>query len=327
MMARDSLPTAALKFSAFAWLMIWYGCAPPEDASPRRVIEGSRIWNARQEVNTKDSSPECVMNFAVGPWQSPEIMERSYQPLLGYLSQKLHCKFVLNVSPDYPTLRRDLRDGNTQIVDFDAGTYAEALQTMSSGMKYVATVSKQSGGENRDYYNGYLFSRRDSGIKSLEQIRGKNVGFVDRSSSSGYKYPLANLLKQNIDPKTFFNRTFFLGSHDKVTDAVAAGNIDAGATWDGNFRLAVEKHGDIFHIIEKTPPIPFDAWVTSKTISDDFIEKLRHVLVNLPANAKNSSGQSVYGDHFPFTGFVGSRNALPRTDLVNINATGINPGC
>ena len=138
--------------------MIWYGCAPPEDASPRRVIEGSRIWNARQEVNTKDSSPECVMNFAVGPWQSPEIMERSYQPILSYLSQKLHCKFVLNVSPDYPTLRRDLQDGNTQIADFGPGTYAEALQTMASDMKYVVTVSKQSGGEDRDYYSGFLVS-------------------------------------------------------------------------------------------------------------------------------------------------------------------------
>ena len=57
-------------------------------------------------------------------------------------------------------------------------------------------------------------------------------------------------------------------------------------------------------MIQKTPPILFDAWVAGKGVPDAFIGELRRVLVNLSIGNDDSSPQSMVGEHSPFTGFV-----------------------
>jgi phosphonate transport system substrate-binding protein len=54
-----------------------------------------------------------------------------------------------------------------------------------------------------------------------------------------------------IDYATYFSSYFFLGSHPRVTDALVAGSIDAGATWDFNLEEARRKHGDVFRVLHE----------------------------------------------------------------------------
>jgi phosphonate transport system substrate-binding protein len=57
-------------------------------------------------------------------------------------------------------------------------------------------------------YTSRIYVRKESGITTLEGLRGKTIAFVDPSSTSGYVYPMVMLIQQGLvkdrDPKTFF---------------------------------------------------------------------------------------------------------------------------
>jgi len=80
-------------------------------------------------------------------------------------------------------------------------------------------------------YRSQIIVRADSGINSIEQLRGKKFAFVDPASASGFLFPNALLAQQGIDYKAFFSDTIFAGGHDKVIIAVYNKQVDGGASF------------------------------------------------------------------------------------------------
>jgi phosphonate transport system substrate-binding protein len=66
-----------------------------------------------------------------------------------------------------------------------------------------------------------------------------------------------------------------------VTDALAAGSLDAGATWDFNLAEARKKHGDIFKIIREER-IPNLAIATHPSLGDARRKALKEALLAAP---------------------------------------------
>ena len=96
-------------------------------------------------------------------------------------------------------------------------------------------------------YAGLVIALRSrTELATLQDLEGRAFGFVDRDSSSGFVVPNALLHASGIEYATFFAPHVFLGSHPRLTDALVAGSIDAGATWDFNLEAARRKHGDLF---------------------------------------------------------------------------------
>ena len=281
----------------------------------KTTLNGTIYWSSRPEDRGVSLKPApgnkeipkgdgCHLDLGIGPWQSPELMVKAYQPLLDYLSHVLECTFLLHISPDYNTLKSDLRDNNVQVALLAPNTYSAALEEYPTSMRYIATGVKEVNGEKLDSYHGYIFALKSSGIFQLADLKGSTFGFVEKGSTSGYSYPMAILLKQKISPRSFFKRTLFLGTHNKVTDAVINGTVDAGAAWDSIYHIAVHKHGDIFHLIEKTDPIPYDPWVVNTTVSKKFAEAMQTALVGITLKTRSPQGALVLGDHTPFSGYV-----------------------
>ncbi|MBI2893267.1 MAG: phosphate/phosphite/phosphonate ABC transporter substrate-binding protein [Deltaproteobacteria bacterium] len=86
----------------------------------------------------------------------------------------------------------------------------------------------------RSYYS-VLFTRADSPIRELDQLRGRRVAWVDSMSASGYLFPLAGLIAAGVPEESLASSTFE-GSHTRVVQAVIGDRADAGATfctWQG----------------------------------------------------------------------------------------------
>ena len=103
-------------------------------------------------------------------------------------------------------------------------------------------------------YYSVMVARKDSGITSLEDMKGKHLGFADPNSTSGYLIPsveLPELYDVKIDD--YFSKTSFNGGHENNVLAVMNGDVDAGVTWvsgvgewdegytSGNLRKMVDK--------------------------------------------------------------------------------------
>jgi ABC-type phosphate/phosphonate transport system substrate-binding protein len=84
-----------------------------------------------------------------------------------------------------------------------------------------------------------------------------------------------------MDPDRIFSQVNFLGNHDNVIEAVLAGEIDAGATYNEAMDTAKMKGLDIsrIEIISKTEDIPKDVLAARKDLDVEIIRRLKDAFV------------------------------------------------
>src|SRR3546814_839293 len=87
----------------------------------------------------------------------------------------------------------------------------------------------------RTYYKSCISTRSDSGIETLQDIKGNDFAFVSPTSTSGGVAPTYYLLKNGIDPDKDFNRKIFAGKHDAAFLAVKNKKVDAASVGDFYF--------------------------------------------------------------------------------------------
>lgn len=80
-------------------------------------------------------------------------------------------------------------------------------------------------------FSAVLFAPRGSSIRSVEDLRGRRVAWVDRQSAAGYLVVRAHLAEIGVDPNALFSQEIFCGTHPRVVYAVASGEADVGATY------------------------------------------------------------------------------------------------
>jgi len=140
---------------------------------------------------------------------------------------------------------------------------------------FVIAETKKSG---RTFYHSQIITLKSSGIKTMDDLKGKNFAFVDPASTSGYAFPLAGLLKAGIEPKRDFKNVIFTGAHDANAVAVANGKVDAATIADRIFDAAVKKglikEQDV-QVVWRSQPIPESPMVWRKDLPDDLKAKVK----------------------------------------------------
>ena len=82
-------------------------------------------------------------------------------------------------------------------------------------------------------YHGVIITRKDSGIKNMEEAKGKVWAFTDPNSTSGTLVPTVYFYKvMKIDPEKYFSKVIYSGSHEASIMAVKAGKVDIASTND-----------------------------------------------------------------------------------------------
>ncbi len=89
---------------------------------------------------------------------------------------------------------------------------------------------KAMAGQLVSFYKPEFFTRADTGIKTLQDLKGHTFCFTTAGSTSGGVWPRAVLLKLGINPDTDMQSTF-AGGHDKAAIAVYNGDCDAGVAF------------------------------------------------------------------------------------------------
>ena len=151
---------------------------------------------------------------------------------------------------DYAGTMESFAGGNLDYTWFGASGYAGLyLQNPDAG-EPIMTRMQPTG--DTGYYS-VMVTLADSGIETLEDMKGKDLGFADPNSTSGFLIPSIELVDQVGDLGEFFASTEFQGGHENGVLAVLNGDIDAAVTWvsgvgaweegytSGNLRKMVDK--------------------------------------------------------------------------------------
>lgn len=116
----------------------------------------------------------------------------------------------------------------------------------------IATMVNSLANNPLDQFGGVLFTKKESGIRELNDIRGKRYITVKFSSFGGGQMAWRLLLDHNIDPQKETAAFLEAGTHDLVVRAVQSGTADVGTVRTDTLER-MQKEGKIdmdkFHII------------------------------------------------------------------------------
>ncbi|WP_418147189.1 putative selenate ABC transporter substrate-binding protein [Variovorax paradoxus] len=172
------------------------------------------------------------------PDESPTELARKSAPLAAYLERKLGVKVEFTPVTDYAAAVEALANKQVDLAWLGGFTFVQASHR--SGGKVVPLVQRE---EDEKFRSVFITTNPD--IRSLADLKGRNLSFGSQSSTSGHLMPRSFLLAAGIDPDRDLKRVAYSGAHDATVAAVASGKVDAGAlnisVWD---KLVADKKVD-----------------------------------------------------------------------------------
>lgn len=214
--------------------------------------------------------------FGVNPFVEPDRIRKTYVPILERVCASVGLKCRTLIVRSYDALSESVEKGIIDVGWFSPFAYVNAHEKCGANVLVTPQV------QGRCSYNGYVVARKDGRVRSLNDLKGKSFAYVDEKSASGYLYA-RDMMKQNhMDPDTIFEKVVFVGNHNNVVNAVLAGEVDAGATYDEVYNQARADglFADELIIVARTEEIPKDALAARKDMPAALAEKLSSAFVD-----------------------------------------------
>jgi phosphonate transport system substrate-binding protein len=164
-----------------------------------------------------------VFRVTTIPEEAATEQVRKFTPIATYLEKKLGMKVEFTPVSDYPAAVEALVNKKVDMVWFGGFTHVQAQ--IRSGGKIVPIAQR----EEDTKFQSVFIAKTDSGIKTLADLKGKQISFGSQSSTSGHLMPRHFLLQAKIDPDKDFKRVAYSGAHDATIASVVSGKVEAAA--------------------------------------------------------------------------------------------------
>jgi phosphonate transport system substrate-binding protein len=225
------------------------------------------------------------LHLVLTPSQKPTDLMATGEEFGQVLGKLVGVPVRVTVASDYAAVIEALRNRTADLAFVHPGGYVLASREAK------ATIVAKNLWHGKSSFTSRIYVRRDAGIKTVEDLRGKTIAFVDPASSSGYIYPMVLLIKRglvtNRDPKTFFKEVVFSGAHDASMRALLNGHVDAIASFDmareQYLKDAAERERLIF--VAETEPIPEAGIAARDGLDPATFAKVRAALLQIRAPA------------------------------------------
>ncbi|GCE31009.1 hypothetical protein KDA_64930 [Dictyobacter alpinus] len=184
--------------------------------------------------NEKWKPQQLILATEPGAALNVSQPEQAVAQLEHYLSDAVDAEVHVILSENYQDILARMQAGTIDIARL--GPYAFALAQARFGARALVNSIDIASIENVPSipYRSLIFTRADSGITHLVQLKGQTFGFVDPQSASGYLVATFLLQQAGLDAKTDLKGTF-LFSHQSVAEAVSKGDVVAGAIAEEEF--------------------------------------------------------------------------------------------
>ena len=206
-------------------------------------------------------------------------MER-YRHLAAYLSDQLGVNVKLTIMSRYGEVIKRFKT-----LQLDGAFLTSYTATLAIKELHLEPVVNPVNLNGESTSQGYIFVRKDSGIHSINDMRGKNIVFVDPATVEGYLFSMAFMVKHGItDITRFFNRLYFSGSHASAIFTVLDGRADIGSAKNTVYNQLVKNDPSIqqeLSIIAQSPKVPEITLCIRQEINRDLREKLAIVLLHM----------------------------------------------
>lgn len=251
-----------------------------------------------------DAYKPRVLRMGFVPSENVQEVMRNAQPIVTMMRKELGMDVVPFVATDYTGVIEAMRAGRLDVAFFAPGAYM--LAEKQAQAKVILKVVR----EGKPYFYSAIIAHKDTGIRSLKDLKGKTVAFVDPASLSGSLYPRMMLLNEGINPERDFKRVIYAGGHDATVLAVLNRQVDAGATFANDntgrygawheFLKDPKKIAQI-RVVAYSKPMPSDNFAVSKDLDPAIVNRVKTALLKI---SSNPAGRAQLKKIYHIDGFV-----------------------
>ncbi|MDO3408709.1 phosphate/phosphite/phosphonate ABC transporter substrate-binding protein [Saccharibacillus sp. CPCC 101409] len=251
---------------------------------------------------------ELTVQFV--PSQNAGTLEAKAKPLEKLLGDKLGIPVKVSVSPNYNTIIEAMSAKQVDVGFLPPNAYVLAHDVRKSAdlllqaQRYgLNDETGENTDEKVDFYKSMIIVKKDSGINTLQDLKGKKMGWQDVTSSAGYVFPAAAMIKEGMDPATDVQGVTLKG-HDQAVLALLNGQVDAVAVFQ-DARNTVK--GDVPDVFDKTKVLYFTDKIPNDTISvrsdmtQEWKDKIADAFIAL---GEDPEGQKIINDVYTHVGYV-----------------------
>ena len=209
---------------------------------------------------------------------------------------------------DYDGVIQGLLGGTIDMAWLGASAYAKIYLTDPKAVDVELT--KQNLNDSTGYYS-IGFARKDSGIATLEDAKGKSFAFAEPNSTSGYLVPAAEMTAKYGPLDAYFSEVKMSGGHEQTIVGVNNGDFAAGVSWadgvgnwedgyaSGAFRKAADAGlVDMNNLVEiwRSALIPEGPMVVRAALPADVKEKVTKITADMWETDKTCAYGIAAGD-------------------------------
>ncbi|MDD5773046.1 MAG: phosphate/phosphite/phosphonate ABC transporter substrate-binding protein [bacterium] len=205
---------------------------------------------------------------------------KRYKYITDYLSKHLGLDVRAEVLSNYGKIC-DVFLNN----EVDAGFFGSFSYVLTRAQTNIIPIARPVELDGTSTYTGYIFVRKDSGIKSAKDMKDKVLALVSRATTAGYIFQLDYFQKNGIkDMEKYLSKIYFAGSHDAAAWSVYTGEADIGGCKNHIFNELCKKNPDFKNnmvILEESVQVPSNGIAVRADIDPDLQKRLKDLLLNL----------------------------------------------
>ncbi|MCY9806029.1 phosphate/phosphite/phosphonate ABC transporter substrate-binding protein [Lentilactobacillus senioris] len=249
------------------------------------------------------------------PSSNAGTIEAKAKPLEGLLKKELGIPVKVAVSTDYNTIVEAMGSKKVDVGYLPPDAYVLAhkqynAKVLLQAQRYgVKEPNDQSTGKLVDYYRSQILVRKDSGIKDIQDLKGKTIATQDTTSTAGWIYPAVEMLNHGVNINKDGIKTVQVKGHDQGVLSVYNKNTDAAFVFQGA-RLLVQ--GDEPDVMKKVVPIyttgkiPNDTITVRGDMSSKWQKKISKAFKDI---AKTKKGHQIISSVYSHEGYVDSKDS------------------
>lgn len=221
--------------------------------------------------NKKDWKDPRTLVFTYTPVEDPAVYKDAFSDFQKYLEEATGKRVVYYTVQSNAAEVEAMRSGRLHIAGFSTGPTGFGVNLAG----YVP-IAVKGDAESFQGYNLIVVTRKDSGIKTLEDIKGKRIAHTSASSNSGNLAPRAIFPQHGIVPDQDYT-VVYSGKHDQSILGVVHGDYDAApVASDVYYRMvgAGRVNADDINIIFTSPKFPTSSFGYANNLHPDLVKKI-----------------------------------------------------
>jgi phosphonate transport system substrate-binding protein len=230
--------------------------------------------------DAKDLLDPSVLVFAYTPVEDPAVYAKVWDGFLKHLEKTTGKRVQFFPVQSNAAQIEAMRAGRLHIAGFNTGSTPLAVNC--SGF---VPFSIMAGKDGQFGYEMEIITHPSSGIKKIEDLKGKKVAFTSETSNSGFKAPSA-LLKS--DYKLEAGKDFtavFSGKHDNSILGVANKDYDAAAIANEVMHRMMERgvvKKEQIITIYKSQTFPTTGYGVAYNLKPELTKKIQEAFFSFP---------------------------------------------